>query len=172
MFRNLIRIQATLVYAIIALVAALFVLYLGFMTRYYVLFFDGSFEMFEYYKELQVFNKESFNIALMFIVMAGLLPAFGLTQYRPGLASLIATAGATIFVTLRSLALLTVIPLYKGGYLALDFAEIDDYTPTTFAFDAAVWLHYLLIGLFVLLTLVAIYSFVQRLREGHPLIRK
>ena len=54
MFSNLIRIQATLVYAIVALVVALFVVYLGFMTRYYVLFFDGTFEMFEYYKQLQV----------------------------------------------------------------------------------------------------------------------
>ena len=58
MFSNLIRIQATLVYAIVALVVALFLVYLGFMTRDYVLFFDGTFEMFEYYKQLQVFNKD------------------------------------------------------------------------------------------------------------------
>lgn len=172
MFSNLIRIQAALVYAIIALVVALFVLYLGFMTRYFVLFFDGTFEMFEYYKQLQVFNKEAFNIALLFIVMAGLLSVFGLNKYRPGLAGLIVAIGTTIFVVLRSLALLNVIPLYKRGYLALDFAELEDYTPTTFVFDAAVWLHYLLIGVFVLLTIVAIISFTQRLREGYPLIRK
>lgn len=172
MFSNLIRIQATLVYAIITLVVALFVLYLGFMTRYYVLFFDGTFEMFEYYKELQVFNKEAFNIALLFVVMAGLLYVFGLNKYRPGLASLVVTGGAAAFVTTRSLSLLSVLPLYKSGYLALDFTEMDDYTPTTFVFDTAVWLHYLLIGVFALLTITAIASFVQRLREGHPLIRK
>ena len=172
MFSNLIRIQAILVYAIIAFVVALFIVYLGFMTRYYVLFFDGTFEMFEFYKELQVFNKEAFNITLLFIVMTALLYAFGLSNYRPGLASLAVAIGTTAFVTLRSLALLSVIPLYKRGYLALDFAELDEYTPTTFAFDAATLLHYLLIGSFVLLTLVAIASFAQRLREGHPLIRK
>ena len=172
MFSNLIRIQAALVYAIIALVVALFVLYLGFMTRYFVLFFDGTFEMFEYYKQLQVFNKEAFNIALLFIVMAGLLTVFGLNKYRPGLAGLVVAIGTAVFVILRSLALLNVIPLYKRGYLALDFAELEDYTPTTFVFDAAVWLHYLLIGVFVLLTIVAIVSFTQRLREGYPLIRK
>lgn len=172
MFSNLIRIQATLVYAIIALVVALFIVYLGFMTRYYVLFFDGTFEMFEYYKQLQVFNKEAFNIALLFIVMAGLVYLFGLPNYRPGLASLSVAAGTTAFVTIRSLALLNVIPIYKSNYLALDFAQLDDYTPTTFVFDAATLIHYLLIGSFVLLTIVAIISFVQRLREGHPLIRK
>ena len=172
MFSNLIRIQATLVNAIIALVAALFILYLGFMTRYFVLFYDGTFEMFEYYKQLQVFNKEAFNITLLFIVMAFLLSVFGLNKYRPGLAGLLVVAGTALFVILRSLALLAVIPLYKRGYLALDFTEMEDYTPTTFVFDAAVWLHYLLIGVFVLLTIVAIVSFIQRLQEGHPLIRK
>ena len=172
MFSNLIRIQATLVYAIVALVVALFVVYLGFMTSYYVLFFDGTFEMFEYYKQLQVFNKEAFNIALLFIVMAALIYVFGLSNYRPGLASLGAVIGATAFVTMRSLALLNVLPIYKKGYLALDFAEMEDYIPTTFAFDAASLIHYLLIGAFALLTLVAIVSFIQRIREGHPLIRK
>lgn len=172
MFRNLLRIQAILVYAIIALVVALFVLYLGFMTQYYVLFFDGTLEMFDFYKQLQVFNKEAFNISLLFIVMVGLLSAFGLAKYRPGLAGLIVAIGTTVVVTLRSFALLSVLPIYKRGYLALDFTEMEDYSPTTFVFDAAVLLHYLLIGLFVLLTIVAITTFVQRLREGYPLIRK
>ncbi|MGB1249524.1 MAG: hypothetical protein ACPG8W_02760 [Candidatus Promineifilaceae bacterium] len=172
MFSNLIRIQATLVYAIIVFVVALFVVYLGFMTHYYILFFDGTLEMFEYYKQLQVFNKEAFNIALLFVIMAGLLSIFGLTKYRPGLAGLTIAIGTTVFVILRSLALLNVIPLYKSGYLALDFTELEDYVPSAFVFDAATWIHYLLIGLFSLLTLVAIASFVQRLREGHPLIRK
>lgn len=172
MFANLIRIQKTLVWAIIALVVALFVLYLGFMTRYFVLFFDGTAEMFDYYKQLQIFNKEAFRIALLFIVVAGLLTAFGLNKYRPGLAGLIVAIGAAVFVILRSLALLTVIPLYKRNYLALDFTPLEEYTPTTFVFDAAVWLHYLLIGAFILLTFVAVASFVQRIREGYPLIRK
>lgn len=172
MFSNFIRIQATLVYAIIALVTALFVVYLGFMTRYFILFYDGTFEMFEYYKQLQVFNKEAFNITLLFIVVVALLFLFGLSNYRPGLASLAVAVGTTIFVTLRSLALLSVLPIYKRGYLALDFAELEGYTPTTFVFDTAILLHYLLIGSFVLLTIVAIASFSQRLREGHPLIRR
>lgn len=172
MFSNLIRIQAILVYAIIALVIALFLVYLGFMTHYYVLFFDGTLEMFEYYKQVQVFNKEAFSIALLFIVMIGLLHAFGLARYRPGLAGLIIAIGTAVFVISRSLALLNVIPVYKSGYLALDFAELEDYVPSTFVFDAATWIHYLLIGLFGVLALVAIVSFVQRLREGHPLLRK
>lgn len=171
MFSNLVRIQAILVNAIIALVAAVFVLYLGFMTQHFVLFYDGTVEMFDFYKQLQVFNKEAFNIALLFIVAAFLLSLFGLPKYRPGLAALIVAVGSAVFVILRSVALLAVIPLYKSSYLALDFAEVD-FAPTTLVFDIAVWLHYLLIAMFVLLAIVAVASFVQRLREGHPLIRK
>lgn len=172
MFRNLIRIQAILVYAIVAMAVALFVTYLGFMTHYYVLFYDGTFEMFEYYKLLQVFNKEAFSIALMILVMVGLLFVFGLPKYRPGLAGLVIAIGTTVFVAIRSLALLAVIPVYKQAYLALDFVALEEYTPSTFVFDTAVLLHYFLIGTFGLLTLVALMSFVQRLREGHPIIRK
>ena len=60
----LMKAQRILVYAIEIVIIALFVLYLGFMTQYYVLFYDGTFEMFEYYKQLQVFNKEAFNLAI------------------------------------------------------------------------------------------------------------
>ncbi len=154
------------------LVAALFVLYLGFMTQYFVLFFDGTMETFEFYKQLQVFNKEAFSIALWFIVVVALLYAFGLARYRPGLGSLLATVGATAVIISRSMALLGVLPVYKRGYLALDFEPMEDYVPTTFVFDTAVTMHYLLIGAFVLLTLVALASFSQRLREGKPLVRK
>ncbi len=172
MANNLIRIQAVLVYGIIASVVALFLVYLGFMTQYFILFFDGTPEMFDFYKQLQTLNKEAFNIALMFIVMVALLSVFGLSKYRPGLAGLIVAVGTTVFVVLRSLDLLRVIPVYKSGYLALDFAELEDYVPTTFVFDAAVALHYLLIGLFGVLTVVAFFSFVHRLTEGHPLVRR
>ena len=166
------RIQAILVYAIIALVVALFILYLGFMTRYYILFFDGTPEMFDYYKTLQVLNKEAFSIILYFVVCAGVLSAFRVNQYRPGLAGLAVVIGATVFFTQRSLALINVLPKYKRNYLALDFTELEEYTPTTFVFDAGVILHYLLIATAVLLTIVSLITFIHRLKEGKPLIRR
>ncbi len=172
MKNNLMRIQAILVYAVLTLVIALFILYLGFMTQYYVLFFNGTSEMFDYYKLLQVFNKEAFNISLIFILFAGALSAFQLNKFRPGLAGLIVVIATTVYLTIRSLALISVLPKYKRGYLALDFSTWEDYAPTTFVFDAGLLLHYLLIGSLVLLTLVSIMTFVQRLREGKPLIRR
>ena len=69
----LMKAQSTLVYAVETVCIALFVLYLGFMTHYYVLFYDGTMEMFDYYKRLQVFNKEAFSLAILFVVLAMVL---------------------------------------------------------------------------------------------------
>lgn len=168
----LMKAQTTLVYAVETVCIALFVLYLGFMTHYYILFYDGTNEMFEYYKQLQVFNKEAFSLAIIFIVLAMVLILFDLHKIRPGLFGIAAAISVTVYVSLKSIALLAVIPKYKQGYLALDFAELENYNPSTFVFDAGVALHSILIGLSVIFSIVAILTFVQRLKEGKPIIRK
>jgi hypothetical protein len=168
---RLMKAQTILVYAVQVICIALFVVYLGFMTHYYILFYDGTFEMFEYYKQLQVFNKEAFSLAVQFVVFALLLFIFELQKVRPGLFGLIAVFTMTIYTTMNSFALINVLPKYKRGYVSLDFSSMEDYIPSTFAFDTAVVLHYLLIGLMVLFTLVATTTFIQRLRDGNPIIR-
>ncbi|KAA3662035.1 MAG: hypothetical protein DWQ04_14630, partial [Chloroflexi bacterium] len=101
--------QAILVYAVEAISVALFVLYLGFMTQYYILFYDGTFEMFEYYKQLQVFNKEAFSIAIQFVVLALVLLMFELHKIRPGLCGLAMVLITTVYITLNSISLISVI---------------------------------------------------------------
>lgn len=164
--------QKILVYAVGTVVLALFVLYLGFMTQYYVLFYDGTFEMFEYYKLLQVFNKEAFNIALIFVALVAVLLAFALHKYRPGLFGLLVSFGVGVFLITRSLSLMNVIPKYKRSYLALDFTSLEEYTPTTFPFDAAMVLHSILIGVVIIFIIFALATFIQRLREGNPIVRR
>lgn len=164
--------QKILVYVVATIVLALFVLYLGFMTQYYVLFYDGTFEMFEFYKLLQVFNKEAFNIAIIFVALAATLLIFALHKYRTGLFGLLVAFGVAVFMITRSLSLMSVIPKYKRSYLALDFSSMEEYTPTTFPFDAAMALHSILIGVVVFFSIFALATFIQRLREGNPIIRK
>ena len=93
----LVKAQSGLVYAVEVVCLTLSVLYLGFMTHFYVLFYDGTFEMFEYYKKLQVFNKEAFSLALTFLVLAAALLVFELHKYRPGLFGLLLTLGTSIY---------------------------------------------------------------------------
>jgi hypothetical protein len=164
--------QSMLVYAVETVCIALFVLYLGFMTHFYVLFYDGTMEMFEYYKQLQVFNKEAFSLVLLFVVLAMVLILFDLHKIRPGLFGIAAAISVTVYISLTSISLISVIPKYKKGYLALDFAELENYNPSTFVFDAGIALHSILIGLLVIFSVVAILTFVQRLKEGNPIIRK
>lgn len=172
MNKYLMKTQSILVYAIEIISIALFVLYLGFMTQYYVLFFDGTLEMFEYYKQLQIFNKEAFNVAIQFVLFALALLVFGLHKTRPGLFGLILVLATTISSSISSFSLISVIPIYRRNYLNLDFAELDEYVPSTFAFDAGMVLHSVLIVALIALTIVALMTFVQRLKEGNPLVRR
>ena len=141
------------------------------MTQYYVLFYDGTDEMYEFYLQLQVFNKAAFNIALQIALMTAILMTFQLNKYRPGLLGLIYTVGMTIYISLSSLPLLDDISKHKDDYLAFDFTSMDDYTVSTLAFDIGSIIHYVQVGLLTALCIVAIITFVQRLREGHPIIR-
>ena len=166
------KVQAVAVYSVLTISVSLFVLYLGFMTHYYVLFYDGTSEMFEYYRKLQVLNKEGFSLVVRFAIFAFILLVLELHKIRPGLVGLVAVLGTTVFVTVNSLSLLNVIPKYKLGYLALDFSSMEDYTPSTFVFDTGIVLHTILIGLLIILSIVAFSTFVQRLREGKPIVRK
>lgn len=168
----LLKAQSIVVYAIEVLCLALFVLFLGFMTNFYALFYDGTLEMFEFYKKLQVFNKEAFNLALLFIVFALALLVFRLHKYRPGLFGLVLALITTVFVAMNSFFLLQVVPLYKAGYLALDFSSMEDYVPSTFVFDASMVLLSTLIVILVIFAIIAILAFVQRIREGNPVIRR
>lgn len=168
----LLKSQSLLVYAIGVVCLVLFVIYLGFMTSYYVLFFDGTFEMFEFYELLQVFNKEAFNIVIIFIALGVVLFAFDLHKYRPGFFGLLVVLGVTGFMVTRSLALLNVLPKYKRAYLNLDFSSMEEYVPTTFVFDAAFAMHWVLIALLGIFTVIAVATFIQRLKEGKPLVRR
>ncbi|MBP7962949.1 MAG: hypothetical protein KBG20_07260 [Caldilineaceae bacterium] len=165
----LMKAQSKLVYGVEIVSVALFVLYLGFMTHYYILFYDGTAEMYEFYKKLQVFNKEAFSLAIIFVVLAVALLVFELHKSRPGWVGLALVIGTTAFVSMQSISLINVIPKYKQGYLALDFSTLNNYVPSTFVFDAGLVLHSILIGLLAIFTVVAILTFVQRLKDRNPI---
>ncbi len=116
-----------------------------------------------------MFNKEAFNLALIFVVLAVVLLVFELHKSRPGWVGLAVVIGTTAFVSMQSISLINVIPKYKQGYLALDFSTLNDYVPSTFVFDAGLVLHSILIGLLAIFTVVAILTFVQRLKDRNPI---
>jgi hypothetical protein len=165
------KVQSGLVYAVGIAAVLIFVLYLGFMTHYYVLFYDGTDEMYEFYIQLQVVNKDAFDIALQIVVLTVILLAFELHKYRPGLLGMIFVLGMTVYLSLTTFPLFDVLSRYKNEYLAFDFTSMDEYAPSTLAFDIGLIFHYAQIGLLIALCVVAGITFVQRLQEGNPLIR-
>jgi len=166
------KIQAGLVYSVVAVSALIFALYLGFMTQYYDLFIYGTDELYEFYLQLQVFNKEAFRIALQIMLLAVILMTFQLSKHRPGLLGMIYVPAITIYISLRSLPLLDDLSKYRLDYIASDFTSMEEYTPSTLAFDIGFIFHYVQIGLLIALCIVAVITFVQRLKEGNPIIRK
>lgn len=166
------KIQSGLVYSVITVSVLIFVLYLGFMTEYYVLFYDGTDAMYEFYLQLQVFNKDAFAIALQIVLMAVILMTFQLAKYRSGLLGVIYVLGMTIYLAVSSIPLVDELAKYKSDYLTYDFTSMEDYTVSTLAFDIGLIIHYTQVGILIALCIVAAITFVQRLREGHPMIRK
>lgn len=166
------KIQAGLVYSVVTVSVLIFVLYLGFMTQYYDLFIYGTDELYEFYRQLQVFNKEAFSIALQIVLLAVILMTFQLSKHRPGLLGMIYVPVITIYISLSSLPLLDDLSKYRHDFLASDFTTMDEYTPSTLAFDIGLIIHYAQAGLLIALCIVATITFAQRLREGNPIIRK
>lgn len=166
------KIQSSLVYSVITVSVLIFVLYLGFMTEYYVLFYDGTDEMYEFYLQLQVFNKAAFNVALQIAMLTAILMTFQLAKYRPGLLGVIFAFGMTIYISLSSIPLVADLTRHKQDYLAFDFTSMDDYIVSTLAFDIGLIIHYVQIGVLIALCIVIIITFMQRLKDGHPMIRK
>ena len=165
------KVQSSLVYSVGILSLLIFVLYLGFMTEYYVLFYDGTDELYEFYKQLQVFNKDAFNIALQIMILTVILMTFELHKYRPGLLGVIYVLGMSIYISLSSLHLLDVLIKNRRDYLEFDFTTMKNYTPSVLAFDFGLIFHYSQLGLLIAFSIIVVITFVQRLRDGNPLIR-
>jgi len=165
------KIQSGLVYSVVTLSVLIFILYLGFMTQYYSLFYEGTDELYEFYLQLQVFNKEAFVIALQIVLMTAILMTFQFSKLRPGLLGMIFVTGMTIYISLSSVRLLDDLAIYKQEFLASDFTSMEDYIPSTLAFDIGLTAHYVQVALLIALCIVAAITFARRLRDGHPLIR-
>lgn len=111
---NMFKLQKLLVYLMIAASVVLFVIGLGFMTNFYPLFYNGTSDMYDYFKRLQILNKAEFNMAVVMVVMTVLMLGFDLNKPKNGWIGLIYSAAIAVYVWLNSLSLLRAIPYYKG----------------------------------------------------------
>jgi len=155
--------QKSLVYVFIAISILLFLTGLGFMTKIYPLFFNGTSDMFNYYKDIQVFNRALLKGAIIFVVLGVFMLGFDLNKPKNGLLALAYSAFVTYYVFSTTGVILRAIPHYLGIYNAFDFSVVQDYTPSTFAFKASNVLSMAILVVSILITVVvAVRFFMSR----------
>lgn len=166
---NTFWLQKALVYSFIAMTVLLFIAGLGFMTNYYKLFFDGTPEMYDYYKGVQVFNRVLFKASVVFVVMAFLMIAFDLNKQKNGIVGVIYTAIVTYYVLSTSGVILRAIPYYQNIYESFDFSVVKDYEPSSLAFNASRYFTYGVIAIIIPLAAIVIFRFIINVADKRSL---
>ncbi|WP_058485790.1 hypothetical protein [Defluviitalea phaphyphila] len=160
----LFKIQQVLTYCAIVIAIITFIIGLGFMTNYYELFYEGTNEMFEYYKTLQILNRVIFNEAVVFVILAFILKIFDIHKKMPGIFGYIYVIVSSIYIIMTSNTILNAIPSYKNDYLAFDFSVMENYKASTFAFDISTIIFILWIIVSIMLILITTINFIRRIK--------
>ena len=154
------RILRYSVYGFIAVAIGLAVLGLGFTTNIYPLFYNGTSEMYEFYKNVQILNKAMFNTAVVLVVLSFLMIGFDLNKKQHGLFGTIYAVIVAGYTVMNTSAILQSIPYFSGIYHAFDFTEVQDYTPSYWVFGFAQFMFTLVTVVAVVIALLAIFRFV------------
>lgn len=150
-----------LVYVFIAISLSLGVLGLGFMTNFYELFFNGTSEMYEFYKNVQALNRAIFDGAIVIIVMAFLMIGFDLNKKQHGPFATIYSIIVAAYTIMTGMVIQRAVPYYSGIYTAFDFTEVDNYTPSTMPFLLSQTLYGLAMGVSVIIAVLAVIRYVK-----------
>lgn len=155
------RTQRVLTHSL-TIAAALFVVNaLGFMTEFYVLFIDGTGDMFTFYKDVQSFNNLIFGWGLAALVASFVPLLFDLHKriagvFGTGFALCYAVAALVLMLVFRASAL-----PYIDTYTQFDFSGIEGYQPSLAPFRRVYLLFGLLTATAVGFASVVTFNFVQ-----------
>lgn len=157
------------VYGFIAIAVCLVVLGLGFMTNFYPLFYNGTPDMYDFYKSVQALNKAMFNGALVIIVMSVLMIGFDINKQQHGAIGTIYTIIVAAYTIMTGMVVQRAVPYYRNIYTAFDFTEVKDYTASywVFPFTQAVFAMAMLLS--VVIAVLAIIRYVSSLKNKEAL---
>lgn len=143
-------------------VVLFFVLSLGFITKYYPLFYDGNGETYELYMRLQDFNDFIFNASLVFAVLTVFTIPFDVHIKKAGILNILFLAGFLGYAIYVMSVIVQVVPQYIQTYTSMDLTFMSNYTPSTVPFT----LCYVLIGVIVAVLAVLLGATVVRYVRG------
>jgi hypothetical protein len=160
---TLIRKTSSRLLIVTAIVA--FVFGLGFMTGFYKLFYDGTNEMYLFYKDVQVLNNLIFDSALYLVVFSLLLIPLDVFKKELKLYSIVIVVVLALSTVINSLAVFEQTTIFKDVYTAIDFSVIESYTESTFVFTFS----YIVFTIASLLSAgllgVTLYDYLMQLKE-------
>lgn len=162
----MVKIQKVLSYILMALAVVTLILSFGFMTNFHELFYNGTPEMIVLFKEMQTINNLIFNFAVCVIILIIVLRMFSIHQKVLGKIGLATVTITSTYIVLTSIKVLGSLPYYEDKYNVLDFATMDNYTPSNFTFNLTKVLFVLWIIISSLLLFIVVFNYLTNRKRN------
>ncbi len=166
MNRITLQVQKITAWLLIPLAVLFFAYTLTFMTKFYPLFLEGDSQMYEFFKELQFLNHNLFSSALAFLVLSIFVVPFDLTKKAAGIFGILLAVGMTALNLINYLGLAPWITYFQANYQVLNHEYIEGYQPSIMPFLLSSVLFILAIILCAILSISALYNFIQNRKGG------
>ncbi len=160
------------VYVYIALAVSLVVLGLGFTTNFYPLFYNGTPDMYQFYKDVQVLNKAMFNGALVFVILGVLMMGFDLNKHKHGLIGMIYTLLAAAYTVNTGLVILRNVPYYSSLYHSFDFSAVENYVPSYWIFTLTQVAFAVTMAISAIIAVLAVIRYFTTLKDKEASINE
>ncbi len=128
------NLQVIVSYSLIVATIVMLIFALGFMTSFYELFVNGSSEMYEFFKDLQILNNAIFQATIICVIMALMLIPFDVTKKRVGIFSSIYTLIVAVVTFFNTQNVLRVNKYFADIHRGMDFSELTTYPESMFPF--------------------------------------
>lgn len=162
LYTKLIKGQKVVSYILMLTSIVLIVLSLGFMTNFYELFYNGTAETYEYFKDLQILNNAIFNASIIIFVASLFLIAFDITKKVAGIFGLSYVIGFNIYIFIKALDVFRVNSYFYTVYKTLNFTEVEGYNPSELPFILINTLFGVLMLMAVVLLVIVSFNYIKK----------
>ena len=152
------NVQVIVSYSLIVVSLIMLVFSLGFMTNFYELFVNGTMEMYEYFKDVQILNNAIFNATIISVVLSLGLIAFDITKKRVGIFGSIYSVVVAVVTFFNAQNVLRVNNYFADIYKGMSFSELEGYTKSMFPFAFANVIFIAVIAVSILVALMTVLN--------------
>ncbi len=158
------KIQKISSIALIVTAIAAFIYSLGFMTGFYQLFYDGTSEMYDFYKKMQILNNIIFDASLYLLILSLLQLPFDLLKKEMSIRGFILVAVTTAITISNALVVFGTSNYFQNMYQGFDFSSLSNYKPSVLPFTLAYIIFSIAIAILVILTVIGLLSIMKSIK--------